>query len=99
MRRIEVNPEMLVSCAAGVEETRDVYQSCCRNLFALSDELTATWKGDDSAAFTQRFMELRTTCDQIAWIIGQYAGFVNNSARAYQAMQEEITARLAGIGG
>lgn len=90
MRNIRVDPARLDECAARMEENRQDYDRCVRDLYSTVDTLQSAWRGRDNLAFTAEIQRFEANLRSLSVLCVQYADFLKNSSRAYRSTQDEI---------
>ena len=97
MRNITVEPQMLESCAARMEESGSAYRTQISELFEAVETMSQVWKGSDNTAFTSRISRFEPDFRQIAALCSEYAEFLRSSARAYRQTQEELASQASSL--
>ena len=90
MQQIRVSPDELVHTAQIINNQKEEYQSLYLKLFQLVDQLSTHWEGKDNLAFVNRIRYFEGDLRKIALIMGQYSEFLQSSANAYSATQNEL---------
>ena len=90
MQRIVVDPGQLDNAANRVDSQNQEYERIYNSLYTEVDKMSNSWQGKDNLEFTNKVYAFKSDFRQISIILGQYAQFLRNSARAYRETQEEL---------
>ena len=93
MRPITVEPDRLEHTASKVAEANAEYDRTYQAIYAQVDKMATVWTGKDNNAFTEQIRGYEDDLRQISIIMGQYADFLRNCARAYREAQDEVYAQ------
>lgn len=93
MRSITVEPDRLEQTASKVEQANVDYDRTYQAIYAQVDKMATVWQGKDNNAFTEQIRSYEDDLRQISIIMGQYADFLRNCARAYRQTQDELYAQ------
>lgn len=91
-RRIKVNPAQLNTTAAQIDNAAGEYQKLFNKLFSDVGAMRAAWQGVDNQAFTSQIEGFRDDFQLMQQVMVEYANFLKQAAKTYEATQQEITA-------
>ncbi len=97
MRTITVEPELLESCAARMDQENQDYLHCITRLYDAVDTMKAAWQGKDNTAFSNQIYRFQADFRQISVLCTQYSEFLRSCARAYREMQEDLAAQASSL--
>ena len=91
-RRIKVDPVQLTSAAAQIESAAGEYQTLYNKLFSDVAAMRTGWQGVDNTAFTTQIEGFKPEFQMMQELMGEYANFLRQAAKAYEQTQQEIKA-------
>ena len=90
MRKIFVEPEQILSCAARMENTNQDYLREINEFFTVVENMATSWQGKDNLTFTNRISKFDGDFKQLSLLCTQYIEFLRNSSHAYREVQDEL---------
>ncbi|WP_216830390.1 WXG100 family type VII secretion target [Alkalihalobacterium elongatum] len=89
-RTIRVEPAVLETTAARIEQQAADYERIYRQLYAEVDGMGAAWQGTDNQAFVTQIKGFTDDFQKMATLMKQYAEYLRLSAKTYRETQNEV---------
>lgn len=90
MRKIYVEPEMLIHSASKVDDSNSEFVRLRNKLNDDVDFLSSSWSGKDNRSFVEQVKANNPILDNISIVLSQYSEFLRSTAQAYKQVQEEL---------
>lgn len=95
MRTISVEVAQVENCANKMESLLASYKQYYGQLLDEVDAMKTSWQGKDNVAFSNQIAGYEDDFNQLYVLGWQYVEFLRSSAKAYQQLQDEISAQAA----
>lgn len=91
MARIMADPAQMRSYANRVGASATDFKTNYTQMYSVIDSLKNAWTGKDNQAFANKINGYKKDFDAMYQAIESYKDFLNQSAKAYEEAQTEIT--------
>lgn len=94
---LKVQPDVLISTSNEMSAEKSAIFNIMEEAKSEINSLPASWEGDASGTFQNRFQQIYDDIDKILRVIGEYSSDLNDAAEIYRQAERNAVATAEGL--